>query len=410
MMRQLIACLLMLVSLACSSTPPRDAPASRVATFNASLNRERPGQLLEDLTAGTDPQLLAVVEIIQRTRPDVLLINEFDYDAGNPDAAPKRLIELLAKGVAGQEGVAYPYFHTAAVNTGVHSGFDLDRSGLTEFRPGTRDYGGDAWGFGSFPGQYGMLLLSRYPIDRSGVRTFQKLRWKDMPEALLPTDPKTLMPWYSAQALESFPLSSKSHWDVPVKLPGGRVLHVLCSHPTPPVFDGPEDRNGRRNHDEIRFWTEYLTPPKDPSAPEWIRDDAGKAGRLDARAAFVLLGDLNNDPEDGSGLRPAVRNLLAHPRLLKSTAPAGPGGVAAATQGGANTFHKTPALFDTADFTEPSPGNLRVDYVLPGGPLVVLRSGIFWPAPEDPASKLTAMSPRPASSDHRLVWVDIVAK
>ena len=54
------------------------------------------------------------------------------------------------------------------------------------------------------------------------------------------------------------PLSSKSHWDVPVRI-GNVTLHLLASHPTPPAFDGAEDRNGRRNHDEIRFWSDYLT-------------------------------------------------------------------------------------------------------------------------------------------------------
>ena len=30
----------------------------------------------------------------------------------------------------------------------------------------------------------------------------------------------------------------------------GKTVHFLTSHPTPPVFDGPEDRNGTRNGDE----------------------------------------------------------------------------------------------------------------------------------------------------------------
>ena len=56
-----------------------------------------------------------------------------------------------------------------------------------------------------------------------------------------------------------FRLSSKSHWDVPIRI-GRETVHFLVSHPTPPVFDGPEDRNGTRNHDEIRFWADYVGP------------------------------------------------------------------------------------------------------------------------------------------------------
>ena len=63
------------------------------------------------------------------------------------------------------------------------------------------------------------------------------------------------------EELEVVRLSSKSHWDVPVKV-GGHTVHVLASHPTPPTFDGEEDRNGRRNHDEIRFWADYVSPGK----------------------------------------------------------------------------------------------------------------------------------------------------
>ncbi len=59
-------------------------------------------------------------------------------------------------------------------------------------------------------------------------------------------------------------------------LVGKTTLHLLASHPTPPAFDGPEDRNGRRNHDEIRFWNDYL----DRAEIGYIRDDAGLAGGL----------------------------------------------------------------------------------------------------------------------------------
>ena len=64
--------------------------------------------------------------------------------------------------------------------------------------------------------------------------------------------------WYNADELAIFPLSSKSHWDVPIDI-DGTVVHFLVSHPTPPVFDGPEDRNGTRNADEIRLWADYIS-------------------------------------------------------------------------------------------------------------------------------------------------------
>ncbi len=52
----------------------------RFATFNPSLNRFNAGDLINDLFTPNNAQARAVAEIIQRTRPDVLLINEFDFD------------------------------------------------------------------------------------------------------------------------------------------------------------------------------------------------------------------------------------------------------------------------------------------------------------------------------------------
>ena len=51
----------------------------RFATFNASLNRGSAGQALADLSSPGNDQADAVAEIIQRVRPHVLLINEFDF-------------------------------------------------------------------------------------------------------------------------------------------------------------------------------------------------------------------------------------------------------------------------------------------------------------------------------------------
>ena len=123
-----------------------------------------------------------------------------------------------------------------------------------------------------------------YPIDPTGIRTFQKFLWKDMPGARLPDDPATPAPadWYSPAELNVFRLSSKSHWDLPVLI-DGKVVHFLTSHPTPPVFDGPEDRNGTRNFDEIRLWADYITPG--PRLIPVRRRRSAAAGSRDGRCS-----------------------------------------------------------------------------------------------------------------------------
>ncbi|NNK31736.1 MAG: endonuclease/exonuclease/phosphatase family protein, partial [Xanthomonadales bacterium] len=54
----------------------------RVATFNIAMGLEEHGDLARALESGSDGRLHRVAEILRRVRPDVLLLNEFDYDAG----------------------------------------------------------------------------------------------------------------------------------------------------------------------------------------------------------------------------------------------------------------------------------------------------------------------------------------
>jgi hypothetical protein len=259
-----------------------------------------------------------------------------------------------------------------------------------------------------FPGQFGMVVYSKYPIDRHDVRTFQRFKWRDMPGNLMPTD------FNSAQEQAVLRLSSKSHWDVPIRV-GRKTVHFLVSHPTPPVFDGPEDRNGRRNHDEIRFWADYVSPGR---ASSYVYDDEGRRGGLKRGASFVIAGDQNSDPLDGDSVPGAAQQLLDHPLVNTRVTPASAGAVeAAALQGGANLTHRSDPRFDTADFSDSAPGNLRADYVLPRKDLRILRAGVFWPVRSDPLSRLSGVfdpqwSPVGGfpTSDHRLVWVDVVTR
>ncbi|MCZ4326849.1 endonuclease/exonuclease/phosphatase family protein, partial [Brachybacterium paraconglomeratum] len=100
----------------------------RAATFNASLNRGREGQLLEDLATGKDAQIRAVAEVIQINSPDILLLNEFDHDdeGRGVDLFREKYLEVPQNG---QSPAFYPYAFTAPVNTGVPSGLDLNRAG-----------------------------------------------------------------------------------------------------------------------------------------------------------------------------------------------------------------------------------------------------------------------------------------
>jgi 3-phytase len=398
--------LLTIFSFTCAAAPAQTVPAPagsvRFATFNASLNRTEAGGLVRHLSSRDNTQARNVAEVVQRVRPDVLLINEFDFD---PDGGAARRFQenYLAVSQSGAPPIDYPHRFTSEVNTGVASGLDLDKDGAAVTTPGSRGYGNDALGFGQFPGQYGMVLYSKFPIDRGHVRDFRKLLWKDMPGALLPRKADG-SPWYSPEALAVLRLSSKAHWDIPLAV-GSKTIHVLASHPTPPAFDGPEGRNVKRNHDEIRLWADYLTGG---DRAEYLRTALPPGASIAPPGSFVILGDMNADPADGGGVPGAIQQLLKHSRVNADPPPRNAGGKAAAdAQGGANRDQRGDPALDTADFADERVGNLRVDYVLPSRDLALLGGGVFWPADGDPLARLVRMAPEVATSDHRLVYVDV---
>lgn len=391
--------------------PNKSADAIRIATFNVSMNRSGPNRLTEDLQRG-DAQIKAVAAVIRAVRPDIILLNEIDYStaANNALLFEQKFLSDAGPDLLGNGPHPMPYHFSAPVNTGEPSGIDLNRNGRTEDPE-------DAWGFGRFPGQYGMTVLSRFEIDARASRTFQKLLWSELPDALRPVDPSTKQFYYDDVTWGKLRLPSKSLWDIVIRV-DGTLIHLLASHPTPPAFDGPEDRNGCRNHDEIRLLLDYISPPSNNQSEDssettnlnnyfWT-DDQGRLGKLPQPANFVIAGDLNADPVDGDNRAEAIRKLLAHPSVNTRATPQSSGAIlAASSQAKKNAEHNGNPAFDTADFNDQVVGNLRVDYVLPSSSLTLIACGVVWPTTDDNEPKNQEMQTINTASDHHLVWIDV---
>lgn len=376
--------LLTLVVLISCKGPDEDKSV-RFATFNTALYREEHGMLKKDLAQGNDEQIKIIAEIIQRVRPDVLALQEFDYD---PRGEYLELFQqnYLSKSFNGSEPLTYRYMMAFPSNTGIPTEFDLNNDG-------SKHSAEDSYGYGQYPGQYAFAILSKYPLDSAQMHTFRTFLWKDMPGAMWPAD-STGKQWYSEEEKQAFRLSSKNHVDIPVII-DDKEIRVLITHPTPPGFDGDENRNGLRNHDEIRLFADYISPEKSA----YLYDDDGKQVSLSEKESFVIMGDMNADPEAGDSFENAIDQLLLHPRVSTETAS---GSLVPSSAGSRELHQQKPddghPAHNTAVF------GLRVDYVLPSDDLTVKNSGVFWPAAGDSLSYLTRGD---EGSDHRMVWVDV---
>ncbi len=382
-----ILALLLILSLSPTlrAAPQSNPIALRIATFNIQDVRST------DLDTPDNPRLKHIAAIIQRIRPNILLLSELAINQ-NPDQPSNadRFVELyLAVPQAPDlKPIAFNTY-TPPSNTGIPSGHDLDRSGtiISTAPPITKDqtdagraYGNDALGFGTFPGQYAMAILvsPKLTIQTDQIRTFTNFLWKDLPGNNPPTNTDG-SPWYNPDTWNNFPLPSKTFADIPILLPNGSLLHALISHPTPPAFDGPEGRNKHRNHDEIKLIRHYI------DNDQALYDDQGNTGGLAPNSSFVIMGDLNADPSDGSSLNMVMMlQLLTSPKLAD------------------DAFPSSDIKIEGLDSTDTARFKLRVDYVLPSADITITNSGVW--RITDPAIKPGTDFP----SDHYPVWIETI--
>ncbi len=320
--------------------------------FHTELARDGPGLLLRDILSGDDPQVMAVARVLTHVDADILVLAGIDYD--HRGLALGALADLLPD---------YPHRFARLPNRGRATGRDLDGDG----RLGGP---GDAIGYGPFAGAEGLAILSRFPLLPEALTDRTDLPWPALKGGIAPEGARYL--------------STTAHWRVPVMVPGAGRVDLVTWHATPPVFDGPEDRNGRRNRDEALLALRMVEADPHP---------------------VIVAGFANLDVQDGDGRPDALQRLLTHPRLTDPRAASAGGREAAGIDGGVNASHRGNPALDTVDWPdEPGrPGNLRVDYLLPDRRFWVSGSGVLWPAGDGSLGSDVRRASR-----HRVVWVDLV--
>ena len=309
---------------------PVGAEPLRLGLFHTDLSRKGPGLLLRDIQSGRDAQVRAVASVIAGAAVDIVVLLDVDWDYDLRTATALRDVIGAAH---------YPHIFSRRPNTGMPTGLDLDGDG----RFGRA---ADAQGFGEFSGQGGMVILSRYPVLNDDVLDFSDVLWRDFPGAITPD-------LGAAAGVQR--LSSTGHWAVPFDV-NGTVFWIMAFHATPPVFDGPEDRNGLRNRDELRFFGEMLEGP--------LKHLNG--------APAAIMGGANMDPTKGEGRRDGIEALLNTPG-----------------------FHDVGPAAVTVDWPDVADGQRRVDYILPAAHLGLRATGVI------------ATEAAKTASRHRFVWVEV---
>ena len=314
-------------------------------------------------------QMRAAASIIRRYDPDVLSINEMQYDLADvPDAGlpgnglnPLRFMQTFLSGDGG--ALPYPHWFISPANTGLRARLGEDGAWTL-----------DEYNYGRFPAEYSMALLSKLPVDSAAVKRHAWVRWRELAGNRMPDD----LP-------ADLPLFDKDFYDVPVRVKG-RTVRVLMLHTVPPIFTA---YNAPRNADQVAFLRRYVEGGPLPPGVE----------PLPAGTPFVIMGDLNIDPQNGSGVRDEIRALL-NSELVVDPRPAG----------GCLRGVSPELCTSLAGGGRPEP-NLdpdegfcgRLDYVLFSRHFEVGEALVHWPGPEEEPE---AFREARVASDHFAVVVE----
>ena len=334
--------------------------------------------------------------------PDILVLNEIDHDyeqairvsISTPGAFGTSISPQETKTSICRTALRWPTtpaFFQGSISMATATSPDDDR--------GTRDHGNDSLGYGTYPGEYSMAVLSRFPMLEDESRTFQKLLWKDLPGHHIP--PGLLLGGGSAKRSDCRASLTGIYRST---LMAGLCISSFSSDAAGLRRRGRQER--RRNFDEIKLWVEYLELETN------LTDDQGVGGGYRSSDPFVIVGDLNAAPlVEGRRARDrfASRSMTGRRQSINCSSIRAfrTAGRSLTSRGASITGRRRRISQDLRGSSERSTSvfgqGARIDYILPSKNLEI-AGGVFWPSPdEDPEGASWADD----ASDHRLVWLDI---
>ncbi|GAA4891214.1 endonuclease/exonuclease/phosphatase family protein [Ferrimonas pelagia] len=397
----------------------------RFATFHVDMAYDEAGgydRLLNEVRAtGSDasPRLQSIAAMIQQDyqggRPDVLLLTGISVDVRDTDTASDAIIRnfqenYLSKAQeAGLAGLSYPHIYVAATNSGQRFDEDIDVSGDgLVFPPEDRN------GYGHYHGQNSFVLLSQYPLDVDGVRTFRDFNWRDVNGASKPSLGGGNV--LGDEAWDALSIMDTNFVDLSLLLPDGRRVSLLLTQFESPMPRDLSERPRQRNRDQLQFLTDYIN---EWDEGKYLRDDKGQPGGVAGNRPFVIMGRLQSD-EDTAHFTVPYLDLDSYRwdsgnmrKLLSSYQIVSDGAInqdAPSSQGGMLYGQEVESGHTFAEIWTSMLG-LRQDYVIPQRDLRIVERGVFWPAVGENGFEWfydEQGQPEPALGHlGRLTWIDI---
>lgn len=288
---KLIAFLGLFSTLACANS-------IKVVHYNI---KELDSTKIQDGLKRDSEQLQAASNIVQMLNPDILSINEMQYDypsVPNADYTSEgKNAEYLAQ-ILGMEFTSTAFF---PANTGRFSKAKAGEYVLKATAEDRAKYA-DLVNFGMFPGQYSMAGIFKYPVK--SVKNFSNLPWKIFNKKI---DLSKYADANGNALPEDMTLFDKNFVDVTLDI-NGKDVHVILYHTVPAFgFGNSKTPNFERNRDQIKFLSWYLRGRWKKFGIKPIR---GKT--------FIAMGDWNVDPEsDNPGAKPLNKLLSKFNPFIK---------------------------------------------------------------------------------------------
>ncbi len=330
--------LLFLSLLSCST----QAKKIRVVHYNI---KELDSTKIENHSSIT--QLIFATEILKKLNPDILSINEIQFDKvavpnKNFNSEGENFNKLLK--ISGLDFLDKTFNEA---NTGKNSRTDDIGNYVLKPNQDQRSKLADKVNFGMFPGQYSTAGAFKYKILKKVVIT--DLKWKDF-------NPDVDLTKYKDMSGEPLPedmeLFDKNFSDITLDIQG-KDVHIILLHTVPAYgFGNPHSPNIKRNHDQLEFLKWYLTRKSKFKYQ-------GEIKPLKENSTFIAMGDWNVDPKS-KNLGAKVINELA------------------------STFKLWQGDYVPTYIGQSfSPGEFKaqLDYILMSNNILVSNSGVYLPDP-----------------------------